>query len=684
MLYDKTGAHIPTMDLVGGEIQQRPIVSITLTNGGSGYGADTTVEIDAPTDTDGNEIAGGVHAEAIAIVENGEIVGLTITNAGSGYTSAPNVDIVDTGGGNGASVTVSWRKIIGFEMINHGHGYTSAPTVTIRGNGSGSGASATAVIGNNVVLVPDVLPGSSVIDILDKVAIDIKGAAPVAGQTDHANKVKDFMSRYLVNKDAYSELSQSTLTNEGRCKYLESVFLFAKMYAEFDEVMLSSGAEINNFHTEIQREDGFDPSNILLNEDADLLLGYDIIKNSSLLHSVARAKLPAPNITVKNSNDSTISGPNGMLQIMNGALKLNHPNTESSQDVTVLMDGVDVTYDLDGFIVKTPSESTTQLIPGNTYRSNILSTRTKIITHHHLFDKLILNIDIVPIVKFSGKYNSEDGNFPVRYHRFNYDEDEIHLYYIITEDYIKMIGYKEHLHSNEEIYGNRIDGKYIKKSKVNLQSPPSVWWSQASESVSEEIYCLELVTSTALDTNLMNPALTYLDDIGNGLPNDGYSWEENAAKESYSSAVDSVNSFKASWGKKFMQTMYNSSVYIFMDATNTNNILKALHDYIDTDPKDLKEERKTLARIEDSSGNSVLDCINDLSLAYDHAKNKYIEASGIYNIFPVPDNSTEGQRMTDLFNTIDKYQDQSIINIIKGYLADGMIQSLSKIYSIIQ
>jgi hypothetical protein len=60
------------------------VSSISVTNGGAGYGTAPVVQLQG---------GGGTGATATATVSGGAITGFTITNAGSGYTGAPNVVI---------------------------------------------------------------------------------------------------------------------------------------------------------------------------------------------------------------------------------------------------------------------------------------------------------------------------------------------------------------------------------------------------------------------------------------------------------------------------------------------------------------------------------------------------------------------------------------------------------------
>jgi len=82
--------------------QGTSVLSITVTNDGSGYTSVPTVTIAAPS------LAYGTTATAVASVVSNKVSAITIPggSAGSGYTSAPTVTITG-GGGSGATATAS-------------------------------------------------------------------------------------------------------------------------------------------------------------------------------------------------------------------------------------------------------------------------------------------------------------------------------------------------------------------------------------------------------------------------------------------------------------------------------------------------------------------------------------------------------------------------------------------------
>ncbi|MXW02517.1 MAG: S8 family serine peptidase [Holophagales bacterium] len=126
-------------------------LSVTVTNGGTGYTSAPTVTISG---------GGGSGAAAEALMGGG-VTGVTVTNAGSGYTRGPLVSFTG-GGGSGATATASVSAhLAGLTLTDAGSGYTSAPTVAISGGG-GSGATATATLGADVL--PEVELESDVTD----------------------------------------------------------------------------------------------------------------------------------------------------------------------------------------------------------------------------------------------------------------------------------------------------------------------------------------------------------------------------------------------------------------------------------------------------------------------------------------------------------------------------------------
>lgn len=92
--------------------QGTSILSITVTNDGSGYTSVPTVTISAPN------LAYGTTASAVASVVSNKVSAITVTNAGSGYTSAPTVTITGGGGSNAAaSASVSALAPSGLRLV---------------------------------------------------------------------------------------------------------------------------------------------------------------------------------------------------------------------------------------------------------------------------------------------------------------------------------------------------------------------------------------------------------------------------------------------------------------------------------------------------------------------------------------------------------------------------------------
>lgn len=114
--------------------------AITVDAGGAGYSSAPTVEIGAPPE-------GGTQATATASLDDDAVSSITITNPGSGYTEPPPVTLTG-GGGAGATATVTLvGPVTAITITNPGEGYENAPTVTISGGG-GSGALAVANVGD--------------------------------------------------------------------------------------------------------------------------------------------------------------------------------------------------------------------------------------------------------------------------------------------------------------------------------------------------------------------------------------------------------------------------------------------------------------------------------------------------------------------------------------------------------
>jgi hypothetical protein len=91
--------HVSTSDVVT-PVNTGQLLTILVTNGGTGYGAPTAVFSGG----------GGINAAATVVVEAGIVTAVNITNVGSGYTSAPTCTITG-GGGSSATCTVYLNSI---------------------------------------------------------------------------------------------------------------------------------------------------------------------------------------------------------------------------------------------------------------------------------------------------------------------------------------------------------------------------------------------------------------------------------------------------------------------------------------------------------------------------------------------------------------------------------------------
>jgi hypothetical protein len=122
------------------------VVSVTITNGGTGYSNQPSVTFAG---------GGGSGASGVAAGSNDTITQVVMVTPGVGYTSAPSVTFgAPTGGGATATgvALVSLQGISAVTVTDAGAGYTSTPTVSIVDPfGYGFGAVATATMGAGVV-----------------------------------------------------------------------------------------------------------------------------------------------------------------------------------------------------------------------------------------------------------------------------------------------------------------------------------------------------------------------------------------------------------------------------------------------------------------------------------------------------------------------------------------------------
>jgi hypothetical protein len=193
---------VPTVTAFGGQgtgltvtpvIQGGSVVSVTITNPGSGYevgdvpqlafsggGSNTTPILTANLNAGGvggvNITAGGSSytsatvafsggggtGAAGTVIINTGVTGVPVTAAGSGYTYA--VIGFTGGGGSGATASAVINPIFGsissITITNAGTGYTSAPTASLTGNGSGATLGTVTIGGGAIAGVSITNPGS--------------------------------------------------------------------------------------------------------------------------------------------------------------------------------------------------------------------------------------------------------------------------------------------------------------------------------------------------------------------------------------------------------------------------------------------------------------------------------------------------------------------------------------------
>lgn len=129
--------------------------TITVNDGGSGYGVAPTVSIDG---------GGGTGAEATAVLSGTSVITINVTNPGSGYTTRPTITVADPKirGGTTATATavLTATGVAGVTVTEGGNGYSAVPSIEFTSS-SGSGASGIAVLNvDSVASVGSIVAGS--------------------------------------------------------------------------------------------------------------------------------------------------------------------------------------------------------------------------------------------------------------------------------------------------------------------------------------------------------------------------------------------------------------------------------------------------------------------------------------------------------------------------------------------
>lgn len=100
------------------------VQTVTVSNGGAGYPAGTTVKFSG-----GGLAPGSLHATATATVLAGVVTAVTVNTPGGPYSGVPTATLVGAGGSNGS--LAAHLGLSGVAIDDPGIGYTAPPAVTI-------------------------------------------------------------------------------------------------------------------------------------------------------------------------------------------------------------------------------------------------------------------------------------------------------------------------------------------------------------------------------------------------------------------------------------------------------------------------------------------------------------------------------------------------------------------------
>ena len=149
------------------------VISVPVTAGGTTY-TFATVAFSG---------GGGTGAAATANIQGGVVVSITVTNPGSGYTYAPTATISGTGtGATAGTPAIGGGQVSGVQITNPGSGYVTAPAAVI--SGSGSGATAVAVLSAQGVQSVSVVNGGTNFTSIPLVSFVGGGGAGATGYVE--------------------------------------------------------------------------------------------------------------------------------------------------------------------------------------------------------------------------------------------------------------------------------------------------------------------------------------------------------------------------------------------------------------------------------------------------------------------------------------------------------------------
>ena len=157
---------------------------LLITNGGTGYGAGTTITISAPDEGGGTQMT----VDSVTVV-GGVIKAVVLNNVGAGYWRTPTLTITNDGGAaSGAEFNLILEGAVqAINVTTAGTGYSDNPTCTLTG-GNGSGFAATTAIEG--ILDSIAVTAGGVTDVL----IVVPSLTRRVRKDGHRHDVQDFFN----------------------------------------------------------------------------------------------------------------------------------------------------------------------------------------------------------------------------------------------------------------------------------------------------------------------------------------------------------------------------------------------------------------------------------------------------------------------------------------------------------
>lgn len=352
----------------------------------------------------------GAGAEAIAVLTPSaalsRVISINVTNGGSGYTTPPEVVIAGVGNGATAVANINGGAVTAVTVLNPGLGYTTAPTITLVGGG-GTNATAVATIADPAMRLYSpatpgtyarwsggLLPGNR-LNVPEAIALN-SGTDFLWSATQATTAMGYLLERPVTNpksKDTdadgiddlveYNEYGTNpTLADSDNDGLSDPDELF--VHKTNPKVVDTDGDGLPDGEEVTGQPSGFKSNPLIIDSDGDLVSDFEELNANPPTNPLDATSYPSTSPTLADNglHNTVINGPQQTVSIDQTYAPFGHrPDTDKSGD-----DGSAAIRDRNGAIIWVDNKGRSVVIPNSSLARTLYVSNTECIMYNNRYD----------------------------------------------------------------------------------------------------------------------------------------------------------------------------------------------------------------------------------------------------------------------------------------------------------